>query len=155
MLTKCCPMIFLWKIDVFCTVNHWKRSKTRKNSSCWNLDIWMKITFWPKNVNWSSFWVKKWFSSRCPNFNTSYVCEFLTFANGLRCKRYLFFMKISLGNIWSTSRQHLLPKCCLKHRYKSPLLRLFWRNSVFKATFRQQMLPNCWPNVDFWIFWKK
>ena len=71
-----------------------------------------------------------------------------------RCKKHQNFIKIPEVNIWSTFGQHLLPKCCLKHHQKNSFLRLFWRNNAFKATFRQQMLPKCWPNVDFRNFQK-
>jgi len=144
MLTKSKSMIFSWKIDVFCTVNHCKRSKTRKDSSCWNLVIWMKIIFWPESVTKSHFWVKKWFPSRWPNFNTNQICEFLTYSNDSRCKRHLLFMEISLGNIWLTFRQHLLPKCCLNHHYKNPFCDFF----VVITFLRQHLGNKCSLNVD-------
>ena len=40
-----------------------------------------------------------------------HVIDLVSFKNGLWCKNHLYFMKNTSVNIWSTFRQHLLPKC--------------------------------------------
>ena len=75
--------------------------------------------------------------------------------NDQAVKKHIF-VKNSKINIWSTFRQHLLPKCCLKSVIMSKKWKKKWVFLVmFKATFRQHMLPKCWPNVDFWNFLRK
>ena len=131
--------------------------KAQKLAKIGHVEIWSserrerKWLFDPQN---SIFGVKIWCSLRWPNFNMSYLCEFLSFSNGFWCKRHLRFTKKYLGNIWSTFGQQMLPKCCPKEGFKNSFLCIFWHKKAFKATFRQQMLPKCWPNVDFQIFHK-
>ena len=121
---------------------------------CGKIDFWSFGIFAIFGYFYCILKVKRWFSPGWPNFNMTYVCEFSSFSNGLLCKRHLLFMKNSLGNIWSTFRQHMLPKYCLKDHSKKSFLRIFWRNNTFKTTFRQQVLPKCYPNVNFRNFCK-
>ena len=55
--------------------------------------------------------------------------------------------------------QHSGNICCLNLilniYHKTPFLVIFLCTKALKATFRQQMLPKCWPNVDFWICLQK
>ncbi len=50
----------------------------------------------------------------CPRFKATVLHQFQSCWYDQIVKKYLLFMKNSKIHIWSTFRQHLLPKCCLR-----------------------------------------
>ena len=99
MLTKCYPMSFSWKVDVFCTINHWKSSKTRKRRSCWNLIIQMKIIFWPLKYSKNS---QKW--QKPQNFKNGDVLE-----------RKHWFWKLAKADNYKKLVEHQGEGLCKEH----------------------------------------
>ena len=65
--------------------------------------------------------------SKSAKFNVTQRSEFCFDLDAWRCKTHLFFTKNPKINIWSTFRQHLLPKWCLTFVQK-PLKTTFLGN---------------------------
>ena len=67
-------------------------------------------------------------------------------------EKYVIYFEKLVGNIWSTFRQLVLPKCSTKDQQKTRFHAIYWRHKVFKTSVRQQMMPKCWPDCKLQIF---
>ena len=149
-MTKCCFLIFLWKINAFWLLDHSSSLKTRRAKIDW---IYAKIgTFWWKNQHFGSK------NHIRPDGNISTWTSSTSFwplatIDGAKT------IYVSWRNISETFGQHSGNICCLNFvlntSSKTQFSLIFRHTGAFKATFRQQVLPKCWPNVDFWIFHQK
>ena len=95
---------------------------------------------------------KRHFTVILTQFMRDHVIGLVSFKYDLWCKNHLFFVKNTSVNMWSTFRQHPLPKCTCKDSWNW----LIFHNKVdFQRIFRQLLLTKCWPNVEIWIFCEK
>ena len=132
-MTKCWFLNFLRKIDVFWLLDHWCSSKTRRATIDWNYAkiciFWWKIEYFgSKNHIRPDDQISKWRISA--NFGP------LPTIVGAKD---ICLMKKAFGNIWSTFRQHLLPKWCSKSLVRQKMC----KNAFLYRSLRQKLTNIC------------